>query len=165
MEGKVMPQKTKEIEKTVVVKKDNTDSVESTSSNSKKPRKPYPSYEERIAAADKKIMQLTKLNAARIERISQMESKLATARSALAKSQAALESTRVKREHLITLLNRPVKEPAPRLSDEERKAQRREALSKAREVRREKRAQMDALVEALKKSGKTVEDLLETLES
>ena len=85
-------------------------------------------------------MQLTKLNAARIGLISQMESKLASAKSALAKNQAALESTRVKREHLIILLNRPAKEPAPRLSDKECTAQQRAALFKAREVRRGKRA-------------------------
>ena len=61
--------------------------------NSKKPatekkeRKAYPTYQERIEAADKKMEQLQKLIASREALISQTEAKLAERKEALAKSQ------------------------------------------------------------------------------
>ena len=57
----------------------------------KKKRKPYPSYQERIEAADKKIEQLQQLNASREALIAQTEAKLAERKEVLAKSQAMLE--------------------------------------------------------------------------
>ena len=56
-----------------------------------KTRKPYPSIDERIALADQAIERLTKLTASRAELIAQTEAKLAERKSALAKSQEALE--------------------------------------------------------------------------
>ena len=94
--------------------------------NSKKPatekkeRKAYPTYQERIEAADKKMEQLQKLIASREALISQTEAKLAERKEALAKSQEALEKVTAKREHLVALMNKPAKEPKPKLSPEER---------------------------------------------
>ena len=102
----------------------------------KKERKPYPTYQERIEAADKKIEQLQQLNASREELIAQTEAKLAERKEALAKSEEALEKVLAKREHLVALMNKPEKQPKPKLSPEERAAHRREALAKAREAKK-----------------------------
>lgn len=98
--------------------------------NSKKPitekkeRKPYPTYQERIEMADRKIEQLQQLNASREALIAQTEAKLAERKAALVKSQEALEKVTAKRERLVALMNKPAKEPKPKLSPEERAAQR-----------------------------------------
>lgn len=126
----------------------------------KKERKPYPTYEERIAAADQKIEQLQKLNASREELIAQTEAKLEERKEALAKSQAML----AKREHLVALMNKPEKQPKPKLSPEERAAHRREALAKAREAKKAQKAQMEVLMEKLAQSGKTIEELMAELD-
>ena len=130
----------------------------------KKERKPYPTYQERIEAADKKIEQLQKLNVSRKELIAQTEAKLAERKEALAKSQEALEKVLAKREHLVALMNKPAKDPKPKLSPEERAAHRREALAKAREAKKAQKAQMEALMEKLVQSGKTIEELMAELE-
>lgn len=137
--------------------------------NSKKPatekkeRKAYPTYQERIEAADKKMEQLQKLNASREVLIAQTEAKLAERKEALAKSREALEKVTAKREHLVALMNKPAKEPKPKLSPEERAAHRREALTKAREAKKTKKAQMEALMEKLAQSGKSIEELMAEL--
>lgn len=131
----------------------------------KKERKPYPTYQERIEAADKKIEQLRKLNASREELIAQTEAKLAERKEALAKSQAMLEKVLAKREHLVALMNKPEKQPKPKLSPEERAAHRREALAKAREAKKTQKAQMEALMEKLAQSGKTIEELMAELDN
>ena len=125
--------------------------------------KPYPTYQERIEAADKKMEQLQKLIASREALISQTEAKLAERKEALAKSQEALEKVTAKREHLVALMNKPAKEPKPKLSPEERAAHRREALAKAREAKKTKKAQMEALMEKLAQSGKSIEELMAEL--
>ena len=68
-----------------------------------------------------------------------------------------------KREHLVALMNKPAKEPKPKLSPEERAAHRREALAKAREAKKTKKAQMEALMEKLAQSGKSIEELMAEL--
>ena len=130
----------------------------------KKERKPYPTYQERIEAADKKIEQLQKLNASREALIAQTEAKLEERKAALAKSREALEKVTAKRERLVALMNKPGEQPKPKLSPEERAAHRREALAKAREAKKARKAQMEALLEKLAQSGKTIEELMAELE-
>lgn len=129
----------------------------------KKERKPYPTYQERIEAADKKIEQLQKLNASREALIAQTEAKLEERKAALAKSREALEKVTAKRERLVALMNKPEEQPKPKLFPEERAAHRREALAKAREAKKAQKAQMEAFLEKLAQSGKTIDDLMAEL--
>lgn len=129
----------------------------------KKPRKPYPTHEERVAAADQTIARLTALNAAREARIAQAEADLEARRAALEKSQAALEKAKVKKEHLLALLNRPPKQAKAKLTAEERAAHRREGAARARAAKRAEKEKYDQLLAALAESGKTVEEVLEAL--
>ena len=128
-----------------------------------KTRKPYPSIDERIALADQAIERLTKLNASRAELIAQTEAKLAERKAALAKSQEALEKARDKRERLLAVKDKPVKEAAPKLTPEERSARRKEALAKARAVKKAEKEKYDALLAALAQRGRTVDELLDEL--
>lgn len=128
-----------------------------------KARKPYPSIDERIALTDQEIERLTKLNAARTELIAQTEAKLAERKGALAKSEEQLEKVKAKKERLLAAKDKPAREPAPKLTQEERNARRQEALAKAREARKAKKEKYDALVAALAQSGKTVDELLDAL--
>lgn len=129
----------------------------------KKPRKPYPTHEERVAAADQTIARLTALNAAREARIAQAEADLEARRAALEKSQAALEKAKVKKEHLLALLNRPPKQAKAKLTAEERAAHRREGAARARAAKKAEKEKYDQLLAALAESGKTVEEVLEAL--
>lgn len=129
----------------------------------KKPRKPYPTHEERVAAADQAIARLTALNAAREARIAQAEADLEARRAALEKSQAALEKAKVKKEHLLALLNRPPKQAKAKLTAEERAAHRREGAARARAAKKAEKEKYDQLLAALAESGKTVEEVLEAL--
>ena len=128
-----------------------------------KTHKLYPSIDERIVLADQEIERLTKLNAARTELIAQTEAKLAEREAALAKSEEQLEKVKAKKERLLAAKDKPAKEPAPKLTPEERNARRQEALAKAREARKAKKEKYDALVVALAQSGKTVDELLDEL--
>ena len=114
--------------------------------------------------ADRKIEQLQQLNASREALIAQTEAKLEERKAALVKSQEALEKVTAKRERLVALMNKPAKEPKPKLSPEERAAHRRETLAKAREAKKARKAQMEALMEKLAQSGKTIEELMAELE-
>ena len=126
-----------------------------------KERKAYPTFEERIVAADKKIEELPKLIDGRKKLIFTTENKLNLRKAALEKSIADLEEANKKKARLIEIKNRPPKPPkTPKMDPEERKAQRVAAMAKAREVRAAKKAQADALMEALQSSGKTVDELL-----
>ena len=69
-----------------------------------------------------------------------------------------------KRERLVALMNKPEKQPKPKLSPEERAAHRREALAKAREAKKVQKARMEALMEKLAQSGKTIEELMAELD-
>ncbi len=126
-------------------------------------RKPYPTYEERIKAADQTIERLTKLNEERIALIAKTEAKLEERKAALAKSQEALEKEKAKRERLMAAMNKPVKAPVARLTAEERKARRQEAMAKAREAKKAEKEKYDALMAALAESGKTMDELLDEL--
>lgn len=133
------------------------------SARREKPRKPYPTHEERVAAADQTIARLTALNAAREARIAQAEADLEARRAALEKSQAALEKAKVKKEHLLALLNRPPKQAKAKLTAEERAAHRREGAARARAAKKAEKEKYDQLLAALAESGKTVEEVLEAL--
>ena len=102
-------------------------------------------------------------NASRAALIAQTEAKLEGRKAALAKSQEAVEKAVAKRGRLVTLMNKPAKEPKPKLSPEERAEHRREALAKAREAKKAQKAQMEALMEKLAQSGKTIDELMEEL--
>ena len=58
---------------------------------------------------------------------------------------------------------KPAKAAKPKLSAEERSARRKEALAKARAVKKAEKEKYDALVAALAESGKTVDELLDAL--
>lgn len=126
-------------------------------------RKPYPTYEERIIAADQTIERLTKLNEERIALIAKTEAKLEERKVALAKSQEALEKEKTKKERLVAAMNKPAKAPVAKLTAEERKARRQEAMAKAREAKKAEKEKYDALMVALAESGKTVDELLDEL--
>ena len=126
-------------------------------------RKPYPTYEERIAAADQTIERLTKLNEERIALIAKTEAKLEERKAALTKSQEALEKEKAKKERLVAAMNKPAKAPVANLTAEERKARRQEAMAKAREATKAEKERYDALMAALAESGKTVDELLDEL--
>ena len=130
---------------------------------SEKTRKPYPSVDERIALADQAIERLTKLNASRAELIAQTEAKLAERKATLAKSEAQMEKAKATRERLLAAKEKPAKAAKPKLSAEERSARRKEALAKARAVKKAEKEKYDALVPALAESGKTVDELLDAL--
>ncbi len=128
-----------------------------------KKRKPYPTYEERIAAADQAIARLTRLNEERASLIAKTEAKLEERRAALVKSQEALEKEKAKKERLVAAKNRPAKEPVPKLTPEERAERRKAALAKAREVKKAEKEKYDTLMAALAERGKTVDELLNEL--
>lgn len=130
---------------------------------SPKSRKPYPTYAERIAAADQTIARLTKLNTAREARIVQAEVDLEARRVALEKSQVALEKAKAKKEHLLELMNRPPKAAKVKLTEEERLAHRREGAARARAAKKAEKEKYDRLLAALEESGKTVEEVLDAL--
>ena len=84
-------------------------------------------------------------------------------RAALAKSEAALEAAKAKKERIIEAMNKPAKETKPKLSPEERAQRRRDALAKAREAKKAEKDKYEALLSALAEGGKSVDDLLEEL--
>lgn len=95
--------------------------------------------------------------------IEKTEATLRERRAALAKSKAALEAAKAKKERIVEVMNKAVRETKLRRSPEERAQRRRDALEKARggeEGGEEKNA---ALLSALGESGKSVDDLLEEL--
>ena len=146
------------------VKTENTEGtaqVEPTAAvtDTAKGRKPYPTHEERLAAAEKQIERLTKLNAERTALIEKTEATLSERCAALAKSEAA----KAKKERIIEAMNKPAKETKPKLSPEERAQRRRDALAKTREAKKAEKEKYEALLSALAESGKSVDDLLEEL--
>ena len=96
--------------------------------------------------------------------IAQTEAKLAERKEALAKSQEALEKVLAKRERLVALMNKPEKQPKPKLSPEERAAHRREALAKARRPRRSRKRRWKPLWRSWPKAAKTIEELMAELD-
>ena len=79
-----------------------------------KVRKSYPSVDERIAMADAKIAQLSKLNASREALVEKTAALLAERQDTLAKSKAQQEKVERRRERLIASKEQPAKQPRAR---------------------------------------------------
>lgn len=79
-----------------------------------KVRKSYPSVDERIAMADAKIAQLSKLNASREALVEKTAALLAERQDTLAKSKAQQEKVERRRERLIASKEKPAKQPCAR---------------------------------------------------
>lgn len=79
-----------------------------------KVRKSYPSVDERIAMADAKIAQLSKLNASREALVEKTAALLAERQDTLAKSKAQQEKVECRRERLIASKEKPAKQPRAR---------------------------------------------------
>lgn len=77
-------------------------------------RKSYPSVDERIAMADAKIAQLSKLNASREALVEKTAALLAERQDTLAKSKAQQEKVERRRERLIASKEKPAKQPRAR---------------------------------------------------
>ena len=76
--------------------------------------KSYPSVDERIAMADAKIAQLSKLNASREALVEKTAALLAERQDTLAKSKAQQEKVERRRERLIASKEKPAKQPRAR---------------------------------------------------
>ena len=76
-----------------------------------------------------------------------------------------LLKAQAKREKIISVMNRPKKEPVGKLTPEERAAKRRESLAKAREVKKAEREKLDALLAAIEESGKSVDEIVAELKA
>ena len=129
----------------------------------KKTRKQYPSHEERIAAADKKIEHLKELIAERSDLVAKTEKILSERRIALAKSEEALAKTEEKKERLISVMTRAASGKPTKLTPEERAEKRKADLAKAREAKKAEKAKRDALMNALNEKGMSIDELLQQL--
>ncbi len=103
---------------------------------------------------------MTKLNEERVELVKKTEEKLAERKIALQRSEDMLLKAQAKREKIISVMNRPKKEPVVKLTPEERAAKRRESLAKAREAKKAEREKLNALLAAIEESGKSVDEIV-----
>ena len=110
-----------------------------------KVRKSYPSVDERIAMADAKIAQLSKLNASREALVEKTAALLAGRQDTLAKSKAQQEKVERRRERLIASKEKPAKQP------------------RARKNVAEEDPQMTELKALLASKNMTMEEMLATL--
>ncbi len=110
-----------------------------------KVRKSYPSVDERIAMADAKIAQLSKLNASREALVEKTAALLAERQDTLAKSKAQQEKVERRRERLIASKEKPAKQP------------------RARKNVAEEDPQMTELKALLASKNMTMEEMLATL--
>lgn len=110
-----------------------------------KVRKSYPSVDERIAMADAKIAQLSKLNASREALVEKTAALLAERQDTLAKSKAQQEKVERRRERLIASKEKPTKQP------------------RARKNVAEEDPQMTELKALLASKNMTMEEMLATL--
>ena len=131
----------------------------------KKERKAYPSVDERIAMADQSIERLQKLNSERETLIEKTEKTLVDRKSALEKSQTALEKALKKKARLVASKDKPIKAPKEKLTSEQLTERRKAALAKAREAKKAEKAKYDALMAKLNESGKSVDELLAELKA
>ena len=93
------------------------------------------------------------------------EEKLAERKVALQRSEDMLLKAQAKKEKIVSIMNRPKKEPAVKLTPEERAAKRRESLAKAREVKKAEREKLNALLAAIEESGKSVDEIVAELKA
>ena len=110
-----------------------------------KVRKSYPSVDERIAMADAKIAQLSKLNASREALVEKTAALLTERQDTLAKSKAQQEKVERRRERLIASKEKPAKQP------------------RARKNVAEEDPQMTELKALLASKNMTMEEMLATL--
>lgn len=111
-----------------------------------KTRKAYPTLDERIAIADKKVESLTKLNNEREVLVAKTEKKLEERKAALARSTEQLNKVLAHREHLLEIKNRPA-------------AQKGRSTAKS-----EERKRAEELLSVMKAKGISMEELLAKLE-
>lgn len=111
-----------------------------------KTRKAYPTLDERIAIADKKVESLTKLNNEREVLVAKTEKKLEERKVALARSTEQLNKVLAHREHLLEIKNRPA-------------AQKGRSAAKS-----EERKRAEELLSVMKAKGISMEELLAKLE-
>ncbi len=111
-----------------------------------KTRKAYPTLDERIAIADKKVESLTKLNNEREVLVAKTEKKLEERKVALARSTEQLNKVLSHREHLLEIKNRPA-------------AQKGRSAAKS-----EERKRAEELLSVMKAKGISMEELLAKLE-
>ena len=138
--------------------------VTSEKNSNDKNRKPYPSYEERIKAVESAIIQANKLIASREALIAATEKKLSERKIAMEYAQNKLIKLEEKKNHIVANQQKAERKAVqPKLSPEERAERRREALAKARAVRKAEKEKRDLLMEKLEKSGKSIDEVLATL--
>ena len=111
-----------------------------------KTRKAYPTLDERIAIADKKIESLTNLNNEREALVAKTEKKLEERKVALARSTEQLNKVLAHKEHLVEIKNRPAAQPG-------RSA-----------AKSEERKRAEELLSVMKAKGISMEELLAKLE-
>ena len=111
-----------------------------------KTRKAYPTLDERIAIADKKVESLTKLNNEREVLVAKTEKKLEERKVALTRSTEQLNKVLAHREHLLEIKNRPA-------------AQKGRSAAKS-----EERKRAEELLSVMKAKGISMEELLAKLE-
>lgn len=161
-----MPRGVKGAQKKISPKKDTVIKTPDTKKNritAKKTRKDYPSVDERIKMAAKQIERLTKIIESRKALIQKSETTLNARKSALVKNEEQLSKVQSKKQRLIAVKDKPAKAVSPKLSPEELKARRAEALTKARAAKKAEKEKYDQLLAALKDSGKDVDDLLKEI--
>lgn len=124
--------------------------VSETPAAEKPARKPYPTHDERISLADRQIERLSLLNANREALIKKTEEKLAQRKAALEKSALALEKVVAKKARVIEQKEKSL------LSGAEKAAAKQAA-------KLEEKLKMSKLMDALKASGKSLDELLEDL--
>ena len=126
-------------------------------------KRPYPTHAQRLAAVDEDIKRLTQLNASREALIAETQALLDKRSKALEKSQQALRKAEAKKARIVEAMNKPQRSAHAPLSPEERAEKRRVALENARAAKKVESEKVNALKAALKKSGISIEDLLEKI--
>lgn len=111
-----------------------------------KTRKAYPTLDERIAIADKKIESLTNLNNEREALVAKTEKKLEERKVALARSTEQLNKVLAHKEHLVEIKNRPATQ------------------SGRSAAKSEERKRAEELLSVMKAKGISMEELLAKLE-
>ena len=133
-----MPREVKESGKTATPKKTSAAKKAPPKNEEKAPvnktRKAYPSVDERIALADKKIDYLTRVIDKRNKQIEQTEAKLNARKAALGKNTEILEMTMSRKERLQAAKDKPIKEQKPRQPKTKQKAKRAKARAKKEKV-------------------------------